>query len=83
MIEVTPAIVVAICAVLITFFSISGRALWILATKLGEIVGELKTIGVLLKKGEEQFASIGNTQKEHGNRIQDHETRITIIEQND
>lgn len=83
MIEVTPAIVVAVCAVLLTFFGLSGRALWILASKLGEIVGELKTIGVLLKKGEEQFASLGNTQKEQGSRISDHETRITIIEQND
>lgn len=83
MFEVTPGILIAFAAVLLTFIGVAGRALWILATKLGEIVGELKTMTFHLKKGEEQFASLGTTQKEHGHRLSDHETRITIIEQND
>jgi hypothetical protein len=80
MIELSGAAILTIIGLALTVIGLAGRALWILANKLGDIAGELKSIGVLLKKGEEQFASIGRTQKEHSDKISDHETRITVLE---
>lgn len=80
MIEISYQVIAALLAVSLTFVGLAGGALWKLASKLGDIAGELKTIGVLMRKGEEQFEELGDTQKEHSRKIGNHETRITVLE---